>query len=150
MCRCEGVIAESHTVGFPSIRRDPDRRSLNSPATDRAVEKLNSALLLQLRRLDCIEASFGRIWTLNGNANAPFDAEAALEIDVGNPLIDLGYRLVPHGLLLGRGDRLLLDGLIAGDMPLRITSVAERNRVEAFGERRGVDALVAIGVFTFG
>ena len=32
-------------------------------------------------------------------------------------------------------------------MPLRITSVAESNRVEAFGERRGLETQAAIGVF---
>ena len=33
-------------------------------------------------------------------------------------------------------------------MPLRITSIAEGNRFEAFGEGGGLDALAAIGVFT--
>ena len=81
----EGVVAEAHAVGFPAIRCDQHPRSLNSPTADRAVQQFCASQALQLRNLDHTEAVFvpdGGIQALNGDATAPFEAEAALEVDV--------------------------------------------------------------------
>ena len=83
--RREGIVAEAHSISLPAIRRDQDLRGLHPPAADRAVEKIRASQALQLGNFDHAKAVFipdRGIQALNGDAAAPFDAEAALEVDV--------------------------------------------------------------------
>ena len=103
LCRREGVVAEAHPLGSPTIGFQRDPIGLHPPAADAAIDQLGAAQALELRHLHHTEAVFiphAGVQPSQGNATAAFDRKCAAQSDGVDPLIDRGDGFVATLLLL--------------------------------------------------
>ena len=147
--RREGVVAETHPFGAPSVSGEPDSGGLDAPAADGAIDQLRFAQALQLGDFHHSEA----VLVLNigvdladGNATAPFDREAALERHVADALINLCDRCRSTLLLIGRAERRWFRGGLAFQMIHSCTAIAQGNGLETLRKGCGLLTVVPLRV----